>query len=102
MPDPVELVALRVNATGKVEKPTLPPAPKGKGTPTPVAENQVYVGGNSRVSYPVYNRDSLGAGDVIEGPAIITEHTATTVMHQGDSAKIGALGEIVISVSKGK
>lgn len=102
MPDPVELVALRVNATGKVEKPTLPPALKGKGTPTPIAENQVYVGGNKRVSYPVYDRDSLGAGDVVEGPAIITEHTATTVMHQGDSAKIGALGEIVISVSKGE
>ncbi len=102
MPDPVEMVALRVNATGKVDKPSLPAVSKGSGSSTPIAENSVFVGEDKRVSYPVYHRDGLGAGDVIEGPAIITEHTATTVMHRGDRAEIGALGEIVISVSKGK
>ena len=101
MPDPVELVALRVNATGEVESPTLPSVPAGSGKPQPIGENQVVVGGGTRVTYPVYHRDSLGAGDVIDGPAVITEHTATTVMHAGDRAEIGAVGEIVISVAKG-
>jgi len=102
MPDAVEMVAVRLNATGKVDKPSLPTVAKGSGSVTAIAENPVFVGEDKRVSYPVYHRDSLGAGDVIDGPAIITEHTATTVMHRGDRAKIGALGEIVISVSKGK
>ena len=102
MPDPIELVALRLKATGTVERPSLPQVPAGTGAPAPIREHQVVVESGKRVPYPVYNRDDFGSGDAIDGPAIITEHTATTVLHAGDRAEIGQFGEIVISVAKVK
>lgn len=102
MPDPIELVTLRLTATGAVNRPTLPKALPGSGNPVAAGENQVITGAGKRSKYPVYRRDDLGAGDTIVGPAIITEHTATTVFHLHDRAKIGMFGEIIISVAKGK
>lgn len=100
MPDPIELVALRLSATGAVARPELPPVPQGSGDPKPISERMVYRGGGKRIPYRVYNRSDFGSGDSISGPAIINEHTATTVLHENDSAVIGKLGEIVISVAK--
>ena len=100
MTDPVELVALRVSATGTVDAPSLPPVQQGSGSPQPRSERLVYRGGGQKVPYQIYHRDDFGRGDTIPGPAVITEHTATTVLHAGDEAVIGNLGEIVISVGK--
>ena len=100
MTDPVELVALRVSATGLVQAPNLPSLPPGSGSPQPRSERLVYRGAGPRIAYRVYSRDDFGRGDVIPGPAVITEHTATTVLHSGDVATVGDLGEIVISVGK--
>ena len=99
MTDPVELVAIRLSATGVVEPPSLPEIAPGTGAPSPRGERQVYRDGG-RLAYRVFHRDDFGSGDRISGPAIINEHTSTTVLHQGDSATVGALGEIVISVGK--
>ncbi|MGI9197342.1 MAG: hydantoinase/oxoprolinase family protein [Candidatus Nanopelagicales bacterium] len=99
MTDPIELVAVRLSATGVVEPPTLPQVASGSGSPSPRSERMVYRDGN-RMAYRVFHRDDFGRGDEITGPAIINEHTSTTVLHPGDSATIGALGEIVISVGK--
>lgn len=101
MTDPIELVALRLSATGAVEAPTLPPVPTGKGVVDERSTRQVYRDGE-RVTYRVFHRSDFGSGDLVHGPAIINEHTATTVLHPGDSARIGLLGEIVISVAKEK
>ena len=37
-------------------------------------------------------------GDVIEGPAVVTEHTATTVLHAGDRLEVGEYGELIITI----
>jgi len=50
------------------------------------------------VEYGLYVRESLRAGDVIVGPAVIAEHTATTVIHEGDHLGVGAIGELVIAL----
>ena len=99
MTDPIELVAVRLSATGVVEAPTLPEVAAGSGSPAPRSERMVYRDGK-RIAYRVFHRDDFGRGDQIAGPAIINEHTSTTVLHPGDSAAIGTLGEIVISVGK--
>ncbi len=44
----------------------------------------------------VYARTSLRAGDVIEGPAIVTEDLSTTHVCAGQAASVGRYGEIVI------
>lgn len=100
MTDPIEVVALRLSATGTVETPTLPPVESGSGSVGARSERSVYRPGQGRVPYAVYHRSDLGSGDQIEGPAIINEHTSTTVLHSGDSLSVGPLGEIVISVAK--
>jgi N-methylhydantoinase A len=100
MTDPIELVAVRLSATGVVDSPTLPEVTRSSGNLAPRAERMVYRGGGARVPYQVFHRDDFGSGDVIQGPAIVNEHTATTVLHRGDVATIGALGEIVISIGK--
>jgi uncharacterized membrane protein (UPF0182 family) len=63
----------------------------------------VYVRATANNSaYPLLQKVLVSFGDVIEGPAVINEHTATTIMHQGDRAEVGQFGEIVIQVGKVK
>jgi N-methylhydantoinase A len=50
------------------------------------------------VPYALYTRETLFAGEEIAGPAVIAEHTATTVIHAGDHLSVGRHGELVISV----
>jgi N-methylhydantoinase A len=100
MPDPVEIVAIRVSATGQVDEPSLPIVEAGQGAPQPIGQREVYRGSGNRETYEVFDRSSLLAGQVVPGPAIIVEHTSTTVLHGGDSCKIGDLGELIISVEQ--
>jgi N-methylhydantoinase A len=103
MPDPIEMVALRFTGIGQVQSPELPLLKRGAGgTPKADGERMVYVGNGKRQAYKLYSRDNFSFGDVIEGPAVINEHTATTIMHQGDRAEVGQFGEIVIQVGKVK
>ena len=100
MPDPVEVTALRLRAVGFVDKPTLPTLDgRDEGGPQPIGSRMVYVSDERpAVEYGLYVRESLRAGDVIEGPAVIAEHTATTVIHEGDHLGVGAIGELVIAL----
>jgi N-methylhydantoinase A len=101
MTDPIEMVALRFTGIGQVQAPELPLLKRGAGgTPKADGERMIYVGNGKRQAYRLYNRGDFLFGDVIEGPAVINEHTATTIMHQGDSAEVGKFGEIVIKVGK--
>lgn len=101
MTDPVEVTTLRLRATGTVEKPTLPViASRQAGEPTRTGTRRVYLSSDQpEVEYDLFVRELLLAGDVIIGPAVITEHTATTVIHRGDRLQVGPLGELVITVN---
>ncbi len=67
--------------------------------PEPVGTRSVYVSADEPdVAYALYTREALLAGDVITGPAVIAEHTATTVMHAGDVLEVGPYGELVITM----
>lgn len=98
MPDPVEVTTLRLRAVGRVDKPQLPELPgRVEGAPQPVGTRTVYVNElEPKAAYSLYVREQLLAGDVIEGPAVIAEHTATSVIHVGDRVEVGAHGELVI------
>lgn len=103
MDDPIEITTMRLRATGLVDKPTLPELPaRPEGGPAPSdGERAVYVSADRpAVPYALYTRETLGAGDEIAGPAVIAEHTATTVIHTGDTLRVGRFGELVITVSR--
>ncbi|GAA1017348.1 5-oxoprolinase [Acrocarpospora pleiomorpha] len=101
MDDPIEVTTLRLRAVGSVDKPALPLiAERTAGALSPEGTRAVYVSDDRpEVRYDLYTRESLLAGDVIEGPAVIAEHTATTVVHAGDTLRVGPYGELVVSVN---
>ena len=100
MSDPVEVTTLRLNATGTVDQPSFPTIPRREaGLPEPFATRPVLdAGGAHRVSAGVYRREDLQCDDEIAGPAVIVEHTATTVIHPGDHLVVGEHGELVIAL----
>jgi N-methylhydantoinase A len=101
MSDPIEIVTLRSRAIGVVERPRLPEVAERDGDElTPIASREVVQSDGTRIPYQVYDRSHFRFGDRIEGPAIIVEHTSTTVMHTGDTAEVGRVGEIVITLAE--
>lgn len=99
MDEPIEVTTFRLRATGVVDKPDLPELDAAAG-PLPERLGQRSVQGTDGVvrEYALYARESLRAGDVVPGPAVITEHTATTVLHGGDRLAVGRYGELVITL----
>lgn len=101
MPDPIEVVAVRLSAVGRQARPQVPQQERREGvTVQPRLTRHLVQVDGSLEEYGVYHRDDFRHGDQIAGPAVISEHTGTTVLHAGDSASIGAYGEIVIAVAK--
>jgi len=99
--EPKEIVSLKVIGLGNVAKPTLERSPVGKETPktgAKLAQRDVYVGKGQYRSFDIYRRDRLQAGNVVRGPAVIEEATATTVVEQGQTCKVDPYGNLIISI----
>jgi N-methylhydantoinase A len=46
----------------------------------------------------VYARERLKIGDVVAGPAVIEEHSSTTLLWPGDEARVAAGEELIVAV----
>lgn len=102
MDDPIEITTLRLQAVGIVDKPDLPTiASREAGSTYPAGVRTVTLPDETEAQYALVAREDLLAGDTLEGPAVVTEHTATTVLHAGDRLEVGKYGELVISINKG-
>lgn len=91
-----ELVNARATVSGprpSVAAVTLPPT---EGPPEPVDVHPVHVGGGS-VDAAVYDRATLRAGDVVSGPAVITEMDSTTLVLPGHAATVHPSGSLLIN-----
>ena len=72
--------------------------PSGGGRcprPEPAATVAAHFGGVEHET-PVFRRDTLAAGDAVDGPAVILESTATTVVESGWRAHLAASGDLVL------
>jgi N-methylhydantoinase A len=99
MTDPIEITTLRLSAIGIIDKPSLPKVEVRGGDVLPQpGSRSVYVVSDQGETYALFAREDLRGGDILTGPAVVTEHTATTVMHAGDCLEIGAYGEMIISI----
>jgi len=101
--DPKEVVSLRVTGIGSVQKPKLATIASGGKTPPGNARldtRRVYQGSNQYDEFSIYRRESLLAGNVIFGPAIIEERTSTTVLQRGHECSIDKYGSLVIDIGK--
>lgn len=66
--------------------------------PTPIATVPMYVGGHW-IDTPVFQRESLQAGDRITGAAIVIESTGTNVIEPGWSAIVTRSGDLILEKS---
>jgi 5-oxoprolinase (ATP-hydrolysing) len=85
-------------ASGSGEAPSVraqAPGSRAKREPRPVAIRQVWTGGAMR-STPVHERTALGRGASIDGPAIIAEPNATTVLEPGWRARVDSAGALIL------
>ena len=67
----------------------------GDDKPSAVATVDMVVDGES-VPTPLYNRNTLSPHQLIDGPAIIREETATTVVEKGWRATLDPLGQLIL------
>ena len=98
MDDPVEVVTARLRAIGRVPRPQLPLAEPGDIEAARIGARSVFRG-HDTLDYTIYRRETLGRDDRIDGPAIVEEHTATTVVHIGDTLVVGQHGELIVSIA---
>ncbi|HSP36531.1 MAG TPA: hypothetical protein VLR26_02130, partial [Frankiaceae bacterium] len=93
-----EIVNARATVTGP--KPDVAPVSlvEGNGDPSGarVSEHEIYVGGE-HVPAGVYDRAKLRAGDVVRGPAIVTEMDSTTLVLPGHAATVHRSGSLLIN-----
>jgi N-methylhydantoinase A len=75
----VELVNVRTTFFGRTMKPEFKQVPKRRGRPAPVDAQVVWID-RKRIKAGIYDRASLGRGNVIPGPAIIGEYSSTTLV----------------------
>ncbi|MEL6877466.1 MAG: hydantoinase/oxoprolinase family protein [Pseudomonadota bacterium] len=98
MDTPHEIVNLRAVALGQA--PALPAAelPKGDGDPSAakVSDHSLWMDGEQRDAV-IYDRSKLRQGDIIPGPAIITEMDSTTLVENGCTANVDKVGNILIN-----
>jgi N-methylhydantoinase A len=86
---------LRVEATGRMPSPPRPMLAPGSGA-RPGARFPVHLA-SGVTQVPLYDRATLGAGDKIEGPAIISQLDATTLVLPGWTGEVHPSGAILLS-----
>ena len=92
----VEWVNLRVTGIGPIRKPEVREIAAGSGAENArTGSHQVYF--DDWVDTPVYDRARLGAGDLVEGPAVLEEFSSTVLLHPGFTAKVDAFGNLIIT-----
>jgi N-methylhydantoinase A len=89
---PVELVNLRVRVLGQ-KPPFELPVWVPESTKAGIGEARVY---GFVQPVPVYARNSLAVGQIVDAPALVTEPTATTWIDSGWRARVDAWGNLLL------
>ncbi|MBI4320591.1 MAG: hydantoinase/oxoprolinase family protein [Chloroflexi bacterium] len=95
----VELVNLRLSAVGQLRPLAISAGAEQEtsGSPTPQGRRVVLFGrGLEARETPIYRRESLRSGSILEGPAIVEEAHATTVIPPGFVCTVDRYGNLII------
>ncbi len=104
----LEMVGIAVTGLGQIEPPRLPTLASGSADASHarIGERAVYfepadprAAGRAHQT-AVYERARLLANNVIAGPAVIEELSATTVLYPGDIARVDASGCLLVEVAQ--
>jgi N-methylhydantoinase A len=98
---PVEIVNVRMRmaVAGETYLPAQRELVTGDGNSACYATRDVYFDGGF-VPTRLYRRESLAPGDVIPGPAMITEYTSATVLTPDSIANVDTFGNLVINIAE--
>ncbi|WP_049912510.1 hydantoinase/oxoprolinase family protein [Natrialba hulunbeirensis] len=96
---PVEIYGLHVTGRGVVEKPAFPEIGDGSADGAKRTTREAYFDSAGEfVETAVYDRDELGAGATLEGPAIIEQMDSTVVVPPNATAEVEQTGNIILTV----
>ncbi len=97
---PLEIVNLRMRMVARAEayRPEFRAPVSGDGDAAVYAEKDVFFT-DRFVKARLFRRDGLVPGDVVPGPAIVTEYTSATVIPPGCVAAVDGFGNLVIAVA---
>ena len=76
----VEVVNLRVQVIGQVDRPAAREIAAGDGPAVPEGERPVYWRGAGWVACPIFRREALAPGTRLDGPLIVEEYGSTVVV----------------------
>ena len=98
---PVEIVTLRVTASGQMGHVQMPRIPGGDGVNGAVVERRqvFFEEAGGYVSCPVYRRDGLGPKETLHGPAILEGMDSTVIINPGWGARIDGYGNCIMQAS---
>ncbi len=91
---PIELVTLRIEASGRMPEPVRGKLGPAKGVEA-IAKREVRFAQGPR-EVKVFDRESFGAGDNFVGPAIVTQLDATTLIPPGWDAEVHSSGALLL------
>ena len=96
LPDaPVEIVTLRVAASGSVRRFTVPRLGR-RGAARTTSSRRVYFAGAGWKTCACIERERLGVGAVVRGPAIVEQLDATTVVPPKHRAVVDRVGNLLV------
>ena len=96
----IEIVNLSISVVAPTPKPKLAKIAKGTGTPLSVDEREIWFD-KTFFATKVYDRSDLLADMFVDGPAIIREDSATTILRPGYQVKADAYGNLIINKKRG-
>ena len=96
----VEFVNLKVKAVGLYDKPPLPTLAE-RPDAEPASRRRTFFTTGTWYDTPVFQRDSLAAGQALTGPAIIEQLDATTLIFPGDRGVVDAWGNLIVTLAPG-
>jgi len=102
--EPVQIANLKLSATGLIAKPKFREFKKGGISPEKalrMSRKVYFAEADGFVECPAYDRYRLTWGNLVNGPAIIDDKDATTVVHPDYQAVVGKFGNLILTIKTG-
>jgi N-methylhydantoinase A len=94
--EPVEVVAARLTAWGMYPRLRVPPPGKRTASPLPGRRDVWFAETRTPLPAAIVARDTLAAGDVVDGPAVIEQLDTTTLVPPSQHAWVHPSGSLII------
>ncbi len=97
--EPVEIVNIRVTATGRLDKPAFTAHPNARPDPAAARTGTRDVhsrDGGGTAPFAVYDRAGLRSGNIVEGPAIVEQPDSTTVIPPAYRGRVDAHLNLIV------